>query len=337
MSLLSRTEAARFLACSPRHFDAHIRPHLPLVQSGGLKRWDTRDQSVTGNLALRRCAQCWKDKPIGEFIGKRGKLISWCSSCQERRGPGGKYTLGPRRLDLPTRGALRVTFKLESQNRKLGGIPCSITSAETCPPTCGLFGKGCYAEFSYLRSHWARTSSEGLNWRAFCREVSALPEGQLWRHNEAGDLPGAGVRITGMLLDDLVRANKGRRGFTFTHKPMTAVNRELVRKANAAGFVINLSADSLEQADQLAELGVGPVAVVLSSSAPERSKTPAGRTVVTCLAETRGLTCASCQLCAVGERKSVVGFRAHGQLKRSVNQLATLHRSRSHNERDLTP
>lgn len=282
---------------------------------------------MTGNLAQRRCAQCWKDKPLAAFIGKRGKLITWCSTCKARLGPGNTYTLAPRRLDLPTRGALRVTFKLGSQNRKLGGLPCSITSAETCPPTCGLYGKGCYAEFGYLRSHWARTSSEGLSWRAFCREVASLPAGQLWRHNESGDLPGAGVRITGMLLDDLVRANKGRRGFTFTHKPMTPKNRELVRRANASGFTVNLSADSLEQADQLAELGVGPVAVVLSSGAPERTESPAGRTVITCLAETRGLTCASCQLCAVGSRKSIVGFRAHGQLKRSVDQLVALRRS----------
>lgn len=43
------------------------------------------------------------------------------------------------------------------------------------------------------------------------------------------------------------------------------------------------------------------------------SRTPAGRKVVVCPATGRdGVTCESCELCAVPGRRSVVGFLAHG-------------------------
>jgi hypothetical protein len=50
-------------------------------------------------------------------------------------------------------------------------------------------------------------------------------------------------------------------------------------------------------------------------------KTPAGRTVVVCPAESEGLTCAECQLCALPHRKAIIGFRSHGQSKRLVSEL----------------
>lgn len=280
-------------------------------------------------MRRQRCVQCWQDKPWPEeFIGRRGHPVKWCRSCQERKGPRGSYMRAPARLGLPTRSPLRALLKRVSQNRKLGGIPCSITTASTCPPTCGLFGEGCYAEFNYLAAHWRRVSARGGSWRSFCREVAALPPGQLWRHNEAGDLPGVGNRIARGALRELLRANAGKRGFTFTHKPMTAANQAAIREALAAGFVVNLSADSLAQADRLAALAVAPVTVVVPQDAPATQRTPAGRQVVVCLAETHGLTCAECQLCAVPTRRGIVGFRAHGQMRGQVSQLVTISKKR---------
>lgn len=48
-------------------------------------------------------------------------------------------------------------------------------------------------------------------------------------------------------------------------------------------------------------------------------RTPAGRHVVLCPAESHGLNCVSCQLCAQPQRKAVVGFRAHGQWKSRID------------------
>ena len=276
---------------------------------------------------MKRCAQCWREKPDTDFIGARGAPVTWCVGCRERRTAAGYVRAEPRRW-LRRSGEIRVRWMPSSNNRKLGGIPATITSAETCPDSCAFFGQGCYAEFHLMRVHWSSVERTGEPWAALLRHVRALPAGSLWRHNEAGDLPGVGRAIAVAPLLELILANVGRRGFTFTHKRPRST-RELMafRAARDAGFTINLSADSLEQADELADLGIAPVAVVVPTNTPEAGTvTSAGRKVVICPNETRGLTCGDCQLCAVPHRKSVIAFRAHGQMRQRVSELVRLRR-----------
>ena len=85
-------------------------------------------------------------------------------------------------------------------------------------------------------------------------KVRELPDGQLWRHNEAGDLPGKGEEIDEMMLDELIEANRGRFGFTFTHKT-SEENFAALQYANLEGFTVNLSADTLEEADSFFQEG----------------------------------------------------------------------------------
>jgi hypothetical protein len=73
-----------------------------------------------------------------------------------------------------------------SGNRKLGGLPASITSRDTCPDACALKRFGCYALYGHTAAHWRRVGEQPGSWDDFCADVARLPEGQLWRHNEAG-------------------------------------------------------------------------------------------------------------------------------------------------------
>ena len=217
---------------------------------------------------------------------------------------------------------MKYSLTFASSNRKVGPIPVSYSGAQTCPDSCPLKGNGCYAELGPGAAHWKRLTSgtRGVEWFDFINDVKSIPKGYVWRHNVAGDLPGVNEEIDHRMLYELVDANHGRRGFTYTHKPMTLKNQHAVRMANEMGFTINLSADNLHEADELMALGVGPVVVVLPSDAPFRQVTPAGHDVIRCPAEDRDdVTCASCQVCAYAERKSIIGFRAHGSRKKKVN------------------
>jgi hypothetical protein len=208
-----------------------------------------------------------------------------------------------------------VHLTLKSANAKTGPIPVSTTSALSCSDTCPFKDNGCYAESGPLALHWrAVTAGErGLTWPEFCDAIAQLPDGQLWRHNQAGDLPGLGDYINPAAMQLLIDANQGRRGFTYTHKPATPENLELIRAANAAGFTVNLSANNLAHADTLADTGAGPVVTVLPINAPAKMTTPAGRPVITCPAQTRDdVSCADCQLCARADRPTIIGFLAHG-------------------------
>lgn len=224
----------------------------------------------------------------------------------------------------PAARAYKLT--LRSSNSKTGPIPVSTSSSDTCPTSCPLLANNsCYAKHGPLAIQWRKVDrgEHAKHWGDFLRDVHALPDGQLWRHNQAGDLPGDGDEINFQMLIELVEANRGKRGFTYTHKPVRnrGLNNAIVRWANQNGFTINLSSNDLTEADRLAELDIGPVVTLLPSNAAknETLETPDGRTVVPCPATYQDdVSCASCQLCQ-RQRAVIVGFPAHGSGKRRLN------------------
>lgn len=229
--------------------------------------------------------------------------------------------------------SIQVHFTLSSSNAKTGPIPVSTTSANTCPDSCPLkAGGGCYANGGPLGMHWRKVTDgkRGTGWEDFRRAVASLTQGQLWRHNQAGDLPGDNETISAPMLEDLVAANKGRRGFTYTHKPVLVnqrgpieQNREAIARANREGFTINLSANGLKHADQLAALNIAPVATILPPGVEENTMTPDGRKVVVCPAQKiEGMTCAKCRLCSRADRSVIIGFIPHGSSKRKTGAVA---------------
>jgi hypothetical protein len=222
--------------------------------------------------------------------------------------------------------AYQVHLTLKSRNEKVGPIPVSTTSAKTCPSDCPFKKSGCYADGGPLALFWGKVTREeaGTDWDSFCQSVAALPEGQLWRHNQAGDLPSDGSEIDREAFYALIEANKGRKGFTYTHhNPMIANNGFAINKANSEGFTVNLSGNNLKHADQLAALNIGPVVAVVAEDHPERSETPEGRKVVVCPEQTgKAKSCAECKLCQKVDRAVIVAFRAHGVSKRKAIAIA---------------
>lgn len=222
------------------------------------------------------------------------------------------------------------SFTLKSRNSKTGDIPVSTSNKATCPDACPLKTTGaCYAKHGPLGMLWSAIDSGNakrgaITWSTLLSRVSALPEGQLWRHNQAGDLPGHGDTIDKDDMLALVEANKGKRGFTYTHKPVDdKANAALVSHANANGFTVNLSADNLNEADDLKALSIGPVVTVLPREAPAVSYTPKGNKVVVCPAQQRdNVTCKSCGLCAIATRDVIVGFLAHGVSAKRAEAIA---------------
>jgi hypothetical protein len=225
---------------------------------------------------------------------------------------------------------MHTHFTERSSNAKTGPIPVSTTTGKSCPKACPFNNDnagGCYAAYGPLAIHWNKVTREerGTDFNTFLKSVEKLPANQLWRHNQAGDLPGVSNRIDGGKLLKLVKANEGKRGFTYTHKPMTPINQMLVRTANDDGFTINLSANNLAQADELADLKVGPVVVVLPDTIQGKAdvSTPAGRKVVVCPATYKDdVSCMTCGLCQHANRTTIVGFPAHGTGKKKASQVA---------------
>jgi hypothetical protein len=219
---------------------------------------------------------------------------------------------------------MNIALTLKSANVKTGPIPVSITSSDSCPPSCPFAGGGCYAKGGPLAIHWRKVTQgdRGMAWSDFVDQIKALPNGQLWRHNAAGDLVGNGESIDPVALGQLVAANQHKRGFTYTHKTNDKANHQWIKASNDWGFTVNASANNLTHADELADLAIGPVVTVLPIDAPTKQLTPKGRVVVTCPATYReDVSCATCQLCAVSDRSTIVGFPAHGNAKAKVQTV----------------
>lgn len=215
---------------------------------------------------------------------------------------------------------IKVNLVRVSANKKTGPIPVSYTTPESCPDACPLKKNGCYADNGPVHYAWRRAESHGVEWQEFCDKVAALPKNQLWRHNVAGDLPGESNAIDVQALRELIEANKGKRGFTYTHYPInSAGNRKAMALANARGFTVNVSRETYREADEAINYGVAPVVVLQEIDAPKVSFTPQGNRVVTCPATYReDVTCQSCELCYNISRRVIVGFPAHGTSKRKV-------------------
>ncbi|RWB08834.1 MAG: hypothetical protein EOQ39_18510 [Mesorhizobium sp.] len=225
-----------------------------------------------------------------------------------------------------------------STNTKTGPIPVATISNESCPTSCPLLGAGCYAEHGPLRIHWDAVTKrqKGMEFEEFTKRVRKLPRHGLWRYGQAGDLPGKGDTIDPEQLIELARANQNRPVIVFTHKPPTENNLGALREAAALGFMVNLSADNMAEADEFSDLGESVVVVLpleyarktrgkewdeTISAYRERTKslpkaTPKHRRIAVCPATYTDTRCSECRICSNHQRNGViVGFPVHGTKK----------------------
>jgi hypothetical protein len=220
---------------------------------------------------------------------------------------------------------MNIAMTLKSSNAKVGKIPVTTSARDTCPAACPLINNGCYASAGFhTRMHWDKVSSgeRGTDYPAFLESIAKLKAGQLWRHNVAGDLQGADNVIDSAKLGQLVGANSGRRGFTYTHYPMTKQsNRAAVKRANELGFTVNASCDTPAKAIALkAKHGLPVVTIAPSDYWAKGNKVG---DIVRCPAEYRDdVTCATCKLCAVSDREVIVGFTVHGTQSKNADLIA---------------
>lgn len=212
-------------------------------------------------------------------------------------------------------------FIQKSDNRKTGPIPTVYSERSTCPPSCAHYRADCYAEDFFTRMTWDKVGRRGVDLETLAAKIKALPAEQLWRFNIAGDLPGKGEKVDARALGEIVAANIGRRGFTYTHKHEPAAI-EWAKHATAWGFTVNLSADNAGHADELARHGL-PVVAIVPSDTPNNTTTPEGRPITICPAQTRAyMTCAVCEMCQKADRRAIIGFRAHGTRAKATDALA---------------
>jgi hypothetical protein len=211
-----------------------------------------------------------------------------------------------------------------SSNRKTGPIPVSTSSKATCPDSCPFLGNGCYAESGPLAIHSAAVTAgtRGVPWAEFLQLIRNLPPHQLWRHNQSGDLYRPGNAIGRTALAQLVEANRGRRGFTYSHHKRTPRTVEAFRAATANGFTVNASCHTEAEADAAIADGLRAVFIVPADDARTTWETAGGNRAVVCPAQRfERMDCATCQLCQARPQNVAIAFKAHGTSRRKVEAV----------------
>jgi hypothetical protein len=224
---------------------------------------------------------------------------------------------------------MNFSLTLVSSNIKTGKIPVSTSNKDTCPDNCTLKKQGiCYAMSGPLNIHWNKITdgSRGISWVNFLEKIKGIPDNTLWRHNQAGDLVPDSLnseKISIQHLKDLVQANKGKRGFSYTHykildKTLVSLhNRKVIEFSNAGGFTLNISTENVEDADNAFNVGFPSTVVLPFDVSNDTVKTPSGNNLVICPATYKDdVNCLSCQLCQKTDRKCIVGFPSHGTAKK---------------------
>jgi hypothetical protein len=233
-----------------------------------------------------------------------------------------------------------------SGNKKIGPIPATWSTKATCPPSCpfliplpGKIAPPCYWWSGYRTNGIGKRLEEqpekyGMDEDQFIGWILSLPLGQLWRDRVGGDqLPDLDLDPTGETLDraqlqQVTRANKRRkaRGFGYCHYDVldNLPNRAAIQEAQAGGFVLNASGNSLAHAARIKR--AAPLLSV-TATAPAayhtKDQTIDGQRFIQCPQTwNKKLTCQQCQLCAIPRRDYIIVFPAHGTGKRGADLIA---------------
>ena len=209
---------------------------------------------------------------------------------------------------------------LESGNRKTGKMPVSTSHKGTCPDSCPFKVKGCYAKGGYVNIHWSAVTREerGSDWKTFCQEVASLPEGTIFRHNQAGDLVGRKDRINLTALRQLMKACSKLKAYTYTHYPLSKHNIAAIRLANTK-LTVNVSTNEVDEVDYAISLGLPTVTVLPFGYTKRITHTTQGNVILTCPASLgKKVSCKDCTLCQKSERPYAIGFIAHGPGKKTL-------------------
>lgn len=210
-------------------------------------------------------------------------------------------------------------FSINHKGNSKTAIPTTRSWRGSCPSSCPLLGKSCYAENFPMVMHWDKLTHEGLSYADLLEEVKALRRNTLWRHNDAGDLIGNGDTIDITALTALVEANRGRRGLTYTHWPWQA-NLEVLKWANRNGFTINVSASGVSDALEAHNAGL-PATVILNTDGQKQVKVGGVRIIICPAQRKKKMTCAKCGLCQKADRDYLIGFWSHGTKKSGLIKM----------------
>lgn len=215
-------------------------------------------------------------------------------------------------------------------NVKIGRMLNTSRPQVTCPRSCPFYGEGCYADGRHWWAVESAASSDGAWERLVAGFRRAARRGDRFaRDRVVGDLVARDARDRERIDHAYIRAIMAARDsvpgaptvFGYTHV-WRKFKRADVERIAASGYVMNASCETEKDVERAVELGMP--AVLANDDIPEGTII-AGKRVITCPEQTRGVHCQDCGLCAKPDRRVIIRFRLHGasvaKARRAVARL----------------
>ena len=234
----------------------------------------------------------------------------------------------------------------KSSNEKTGNIIQSYSARSTCPNRCPLKNNGCYADSYHTSRQWDRCNDKedkryirnghDLTLDLMSSVALHAKRGEksiLFRHNVAGDIaiPDSDT-IDGERLNTIVEScnkvssnlNVNLMGYTYTHCSLTMQNFKKVKKAQAKGFTVNFSCETIEEVKKVKFAGCNAVVTSVNPHETIKALKAEGLKSVQCPAQTNeDMNCKRCKLCA-RDRDVVVIFAIHGNGSNKARKVIML-------------
>ncbi len=210
-----------------------------------------------------------------------------------------------------------------SDNAKIGKISMTAASQNSCPPTCPLRGKGCYAEVGRANLVTSRLNlSPVINpvkiAEAEAAAIRKLSGRRMLRLHVVGDCYiDEGAKILAQAAAEHT-AKKGMAVFTYTHGHTT-------KRESWGGISVLRSCETIEQVKQAHEDGFA-AAMVVDNHETGKAVKHGDFTLVPCPQQigTKN-NCADCKLCTkdklLHDKKMVIAFAVHGARAKMAKEV----------------
>jgi hypothetical protein len=218
----------------------------------------------------------------------------------------------------------KVWFIPQSGNTKTGIMSVTYTTENTCPARCPFKKNGCYAENFPCCLQWKKTAQKGTKPENLKNIIKNSVHSDVIRHNVAGDLAkNHSNNIDKSLVENLCKAYKNLKAYTYTHCSIIKKNIEIVKKAMQENFVINFSTENVKDAKKAMENGCN--AVIACNSISDKVIVKNGIKIVQCPATyNKEKHCQNCGLCWQKNRGFVIAFPVHGNGKNKAKKAGFL-------------
>ena len=212
---------------------------------------------------------------------------------------------------------------LKTSNSKLGNVSSTYASIDSsCPNTCALKNKGCYAQLSFVGIHTSKLNSANLNSSTVARQEANLIKNAIenkknirpLRLHVAGDCRTAFAAKT---VSDAAK-NWNNPVWTYTHAWKTVSRSTWGKKISVLASV-----DNLLEIKQAFRKGYAPAVIVSKFPNGKKAFFNDGYKFIPCPNQTHeNITCETCKLCwndnKLKQLKAVIAFEAHGVKRKTL-------------------